>query len=44
MDRNKELTEEEATNKINSQMPLAEKVKKADIVVDNSGSKKQLEE
>ena len=44
MDRNKELTKEEATNKINSQMPLATKVKKADIVIDNSGSKKQLEE
>ena len=44
MDRNKELTKEEATNKINSQMPLAAKVKKADIVIDNSGTKKQLED
>lgn len=29
---------EEALNKINSQMPLEEKVKRADYVIDNSGS------
>lgn len=30
------LTREEATYRINSQIPLAEKVKKADIVIDNN--------
>ncbi|MED5048959.1 dephospho-CoA kinase [Bacillus siamensis] len=42
------LTEEEAMSRITSQMPLADKTKKADAVIDNSGSldytKHQLEE
>ncbi len=47
MERNS-LTEEEAMSRITSQMPLADKAKKADAVIDNSGSleytKHQLEE
>ncbi|QBG57362.1 dephospho-CoA kinase [Bacillus amyloliquefaciens] len=47
MERNA-LTEEEAMSRIASQMPLADKTKKADAVIDNSGSlehtKHQLEE
>lgn len=47
MERNS-LTEEEAMSRITSQMPLADKTKKADAVIDNSGSlehtKHQLEE
>jgi dephospho-CoA kinase len=42
MDRNT-LTEDEAMKKINSQMPINVKVKKADIVVENGGSLKDLE-
>ncbi|WHY37549.1 dephospho-CoA kinase [Bacillus velezensis] len=42
------LTEEEAMSRITSQMPLTDKTKKADAVIDNSGSleytKHQLEE
>ena len=42
------LTEEEAMSRITSQMPLEKKKKKADAVIDNSGSleytKHQLEE
>lgn len=43
-DSNKELTREEAENRINSQLPLEEKAKRADIVIDNSGDKDQLEQ
>ena len=43
MDRDKS-SKEEALKRINAQMPLAEKVRKADIVVDNDGSVKELEE
>ena len=42
MERNT-LTENEAMKKINSQMPINLKVKKADIVVENGGSLKDLE-
>lgn len=35
--RNKELTEEEAQNRILSQIPLTEKAKRADVVIDNNG-------
>lgn len=38
MDRNSQLTEEDAMNRIASQMSLEEKVRKADIVIDNNGS------
>ena len=41
MKRN-DLNEDEAKNKINSQMPLDAKIAKADIVVDNSGSQDDL--
>ena len=37
------LPEEEARRRIASQMPLAEKVKVADYVIDNSGSRAQTE-
>ncbi|MBY8913192.1 dephospho-CoA kinase [Bacillus sp. YC2] len=47
MERNS-LTEEEALSRITSQMPLADKTKRADIVIDNSGSvektKQQLDD
>jgi dephospho-CoA kinase len=33
-----QFTEDQAINRMKSQMPLAEKVKKADIIVDNSGN------
>ena len=36
--RNTELTEEDAENRIHSQMPLDEKVKQADILIDNNGT------
>lgn len=36
--RNKELTEEEALNRILSQMPLIEKAELADILIDNNGT------
>ena len=38
MDRNSQLTEEDALNRIASQMPLEEKVRKADVIIDNNGS------
>lgn len=38
------LTAKEARERINSQMPLAEKVKKATYVVDNAGTIEELEE
>lgn len=31
-------TEEEASSRLNSQLPLSEKVKYADIIIDNTGS------
>jgi dephospho-CoA kinase len=37
------LSEEEALQRIKSQMPMAEKVEKADIVLDNSSDLNQLE-
>lgn len=36
--RDKELSEVDASNRINSQIPLLEKKKKADIVIDNNGT------
>lgn len=36
--RNPELTEEEALNRIYSQMPLEDKAKQADVLVDNNGT------
>lgn len=36
--RNQELSEADAENRIRSQMPLAEKAKRADIVIDNNGT------
>lgn len=35
--RNPELSEEDAINRIQSQMPLEEKAKRADVVIDNNG-------
>ena len=37
-----DLDKEDALKRINAQMPLEEKIKKADIVIDNSGSKEEL--
>lgn len=37
-----QVTEQEAMRKISSQMPVGLKLKKADILVDNSGSIKDL--
>ncbi|PPQ89968.1 hypothetical protein CVT25_009608 [Psilocybe cyanescens] len=34
---------EDATSRLNSQLPISEKVSYADIVIDNSGSKQELE-
>ncbi len=42
--RNKELSKNQADSKINSQMPNAIKVAKADIVVQNNGTQKELTE
>lgn len=39
--RNKELTEEEALNRILSQMPLLEKAELADVLIDNNGTIEQ---
>ena len=36
------LGEEDALKRVNAQMPLTEKVRKADIVLDNSLDKEQL--
>jgi dephospho-CoA kinase len=41
MDRNK-ISAKEAQTKIDSQMPILEKVKKADILIDNSGTLEEL--
>jgi dephospho-CoA kinase len=41
---NLNLTEEEALTKIGSQMPIGIKIKKGDILVDNSGSRADLEQ
>ena len=41
MNRNN-LSEEDAMKKINSQMPLNLKVKRADIIIDNSEGVKEL--
>jgi dephospho-CoA kinase len=38
------LTKQEALERINAQMPLAEKIKKADFVIDNSSTYKELAE
>lgn len=40
--RRDSLTEEEAHQRIRAQMPLEEKCRKADLVVDNSGDKETL--
>jgi dephospho-CoA kinase len=42
MERN-QISEEEAMKKISSQMPIGIKLKKADITVDNSYSRGELE-
>lgn len=39
--RNSDLTEEEALNRIQSQMPLSEKREKANFIIDNNGSLKE---
>lgn len=41
--RNKELTEDEAINRINSQMKIIDKVKKSDYFIDNDSSFEELE-
>lgn len=43
MTRN-QLTEEEANERIQSQMPLEEKIAQADYVIDNNGTPKETEE
>ena len=43
MSRNKELTKKQAENKIKAQMPIEKKKEKADIVVENNSSEKDLE-
>lgn len=40
---NNDLTEEEAMRKISTQMPIGIKIKKADILVDNGGTREDLE-
>lgn len=42
MERN-QICEEEAIRKISTQMPIGIKLKKADVAVDNSGSRHDLE-
>lgn len=39
--RNKDLTEEDALNRILSQIPLSEKAKLADVLIDNNGTIEQ---
>jgi len=39
-----EITREEAVNRIESQLSLAEKEEKSDVVINNDGSKKELKE
>lgn len=41
MNRNRELTKEDARNRIKAQMPLKEKIKKADVLIDNNGNFEQ---
>ena len=43
MARNKELTKEQAENKIKAQMPIELKKEKADVLVENSSNEKDLE-
>lgn len=43
-DAAKGMTEEEARKRLGSQLSLAEKVTRADVVIDNSGQKEQLRE
>lgn len=42
MQRNPEMSEEEALRRVSAQMPIGVKVRKADIAIDNSGTEKQL--
>lgn len=42
-DSSKELTQEDATKRIDAQMPLEEKVRRADVVIDNSTDVNHLE-
>jgi dephospho-CoA kinase len=42
MERNPEMSEEEALRRVSAQMPIGVKVRKADIAIDNSGTEKQL--
>ena len=44
MERNQELTQQQADDKMAAQMPLEIKERKADIVINNDGSLAQLEE
>ena len=43
MDRNKDLTKEQCQDRVASQIPIAEKVKMADIVIYNNGSYEELQ-
>ena len=42
-EQNRPLTETEAQARIDSQMPLSEKVKFADVVIENEGSYEELQ-
>ena len=44
MARNKDLTKEQAENKIKAQMPLKMKKERADILLENSQGEKELEQ
>lgn len=41
MNRNKDLTKEDARNRIKAQMPLEKKIKKADVLINNNGNFEQ---
>lgn len=42
MERNKDLTQEQCQNRIDSQMPVTDKVSKADVVIWNDGTMEEL--